>query len=153
MLVLLEHWRTATAVTLPAEIGAAGLSAPLDGLMKDPFVRIAPGCQPGADPEVVRMTVAEALAKLDADRAARREIEEGEEDIFGPATEALTWRLSQAAQARSKATRGEAEDRTEWEIAANGLRLNRSERGAFESALRSAGLAPLPLDRGDGQEK
>ena len=47
-----------------------------------------------------RLCLAEELAKLDARRGARREIEEAMEDMDGLPDEGLTWRLSQAAEAR-----------------------------------------------------
>ncbi len=150
---LLKHWRSSDAAHLPAELDALGLSRARASVTGDRMIRVLPGCRAGAEPDLVKMTVAGELAWIAADRAVRREVEESEEDIFGPATEALTWRLSQAAAARSRADRGPAEDRTEWEVAANGLRLSRDERGAFESVLRSSGIGPAALEQDDGRDK
>ena len=137
VLALLEHGQGDGS--LQAELGAVGLADALTRVTRDPMIRVLPGCRIGAPDDLVRTTVAGELAWLEADRSARREIEESEEDIVGPATEALTWRLGQAARARAQAGRGEAEDRTEWDLAENGLRLSRAERETLDS-LREAAL-------------
>ena len=75
----------------------------LDALMTRPHVIIAPPVRNRADPELATLCLAEELAKLDAARGARREIEDGIEDVAGLADEGLTWRLSQANAARHRA--------------------------------------------------
>ena len=55
--------------------------------------------------EQATLCIAEALAKLDAARGARREIEDAMEDVTGLVDEGLTWRLHQAVQARHRADR------------------------------------------------
>ena len=57
------------------------------------------------------------------------------EDITGVADEAVTWRLSQAAEARNKAVRSQQEDRAEYELGDNGAQINRSEREEFDALL------------------
>ena len=53
--------------------------------------------------------------------------------------EALTWRLSQAAEARNRAMRSQNEDKTEYDTGANGARINRDERSAFAALLEQIG--------------
>ena len=77
--------------------------AALDALMARPHVQIAPPVRNRADTDLAALCLAEELAKLDAGRGARREIEEAVEDLSGLADEGLTWRLSQAAAARHRA--------------------------------------------------
>jgi DNA primase len=59
---------------------------------------------------MARMCLAEELAKLEARRGARQEIEEAVEDLAGLVDEGLTWRLSQAAEARHRAERARLDD-------------------------------------------
>ncbi|MEO6301227.1 MAG: DNA primase [Paracoccaceae bacterium] len=77
--------------------------AALDVLMARPHVQIAPPVRNRADAELATLCLAEELAKLDAGRGARREIEDGIEDFVGLVDEGLTWRLSQANEARHRA--------------------------------------------------
>ena len=77
--------------------------ADLDAVMQRPHVQIAPPMRNRADTELATLCLAEELAKLDAHRAARREIEDAVEDFSGLADEGLTWRLSRASEARRRA--------------------------------------------------
>ena len=75
----------------------------LDALMARPHVLIAPPVRNRADAELATLCLAEELAKLEARRAARREIEEAVEDMSGLADEGLTWRITKATEARHRA--------------------------------------------------
>ena len=77
--------------------------AALDTLMSRPHVLIAPPVHNRSDPDLATNCLAEELARLDARRGARREIEDAVLDLDGVADEGLTWRLSQAAAARHRA--------------------------------------------------
>ena len=77
--------------------------AALDALMRQPHVTIAPPVRNREDTELATLCLAEELAKLDARRGARREIEDAVEDMDGLPDEGLTWRLSQATAARHRA--------------------------------------------------
>jgi len=79
--------------------------------------------------------VAEELAKLDARRGAARELSEAMQDIGELADEGLTWRLSQASEARLRAEHGQGEDKVEYDVGANGARIKRDERSAFDKLL------------------
>ncbi|MGL4234567.1 DNA primase [Tabrizicola sp.] len=76
--------------------------AALDALLKRPHVAIAPPVRHTSDDELAALCLAEELAKLEARRGARREIEDAMEDMDGLPDEGLTWRLSQAAEARHR---------------------------------------------------
>jgi DNA primase len=69
------------------------------------------------------------------------ELSEAEEDIAGLATETLTWRLRDAAEARHRAGRAMQEDRTDYDIAENGARISRQEREAMLKMLADLGLS------------
>ena len=79
--------------------------AALDALLTRPHVAIAPPVRTAGDDALATLCLAEELAKLDARRGARREIEEALEDMEGLPDEGLTWRLSQAAEARHRSER------------------------------------------------
>jgi DNA primase len=98
-------------------------------------VAISPCVRNPGDVELARMTLSEELAKLTARRGLTAEIAEAVEDLTGLADEALTWRLSQAAQARNRAERSEHEDKAEYDTGDNGARINRQERDAFDALL------------------
>ncbi|MBL9053153.1 MAG: DNA primase [Tabrizicola sp.] len=89
---------------LPAKIAASAPHA-LDALMARPHVAIAPPIRNTQDDELAALCLAEELAKLEARRGARREIEDAMEDMDGLPDEGLTWRLSQAAEARHRSDR------------------------------------------------
>ena len=97
--VLLSHLDPATVEDRLRRAAPAAL----DALMSRPHVLIAPPVRNRADPALATLCLAEELAKLDAGRGARREIEDGIEDFTGLVDEGLTWRLSQANEARHRA--------------------------------------------------
>lgn len=107
----------------------------LETLFAPRHVAISPCLRHPGDLELAQMTLAEELAKLQASRGLSVEIAEAEEDLGGLADEALTWRLSQAAEARNKAMRSEHEDKAEYDTGENGARINRDERSAFDALL------------------
>ncbi|MBL9051130.1 MAG: DNA primase [Tabrizicola sp.] len=89
---------------------AQSAPAALDALMQRPHVAIAPPVRNTQDDELAALCLAEELAKLEARRGARREIEDAMEDMDGLPDEGLTWRLSQAAEARHRSERSGTND-------------------------------------------
>ena len=100
-LLLLRH-ADDDAATLHRALRDAAPAA-LDAVMTRPHVQIAPPVRNREDADLAGLCLAEELAKLEARRGARREIEDAVADLSGLADEGLTWRLSQAAAARHKA--------------------------------------------------
>ncbi len=131
------------------EIDAAAGTETLEKLFAPRHVRNAPGAREADGDDLAAQCIVEGLAKLSARRGADREIREAMEDLTELADEGVTWRLAQAAAAREKAGRSGQEDRTEFEVAPNGVRINREERDAFDKLLRDAGLS----DAGERAEK
>lgn len=86
------------------------LGAALETLRADPHVRSAPPVRKPEDSELALLCVAEGLAKIEARRGAEAEIAEAVEDVEGLADEGLTWRLSQAAEARNRAERSRLDE-------------------------------------------
>lgn len=131
---VLTHAEEEDAGALRDNVSAMAGRGALDRLMSHPHVQIAPPVR-RPDREVAQMCLTEELAKLKARRGYQAELAEGLEDMLAADDEKLTWRLRQAAEARNRATKAEAEDRTEFDIAENGLELSRDERNAFRALL------------------
>ena len=107
----------------------------LESLLAARHLQIVPCLRRPGESEAARLTVAEELAKLEAQRGWQVELEEAEQDMAELADEALTWRLAQAAEARDRAGRLENEDDTDYEVGPNGALIDRQERGALDSLL------------------
>ncbi|MGI1660734.1 DNA primase [Palleronia sp. KMU-117] len=105
----------------------AGADA-LEKLFTLRHVQISPGVRNADDSALAMACVREELAKLAARRGAEREIEEAAHDLQALADEGVTWRLSQAAEARNSAGRITAGEETDFERAPNGLRLSKEDR-------------------------
>lgn len=97
---------------LQAKIASSAPTA-LDALLSRPHVAIAPPVRNREDDELAALCLAEELAKLEARRGARREIEDAMEDMDGLPDEGLTWRLSQAAEARHRSEKSGQSDSTD----------------------------------------
>lgn len=87
-----------------------GAQEVLEKLLQLSHVQIAPPVRNGADHDLARMCLAEELAKLEARRSVRAEVEEAMEDLEGLADEGVTWRLSQATDARHRAEKSKLDD-------------------------------------------
>jgi DNA primase len=81
----------------------------VETLLNQSHVTTAPPVRNTSDTDLARMCLAEGLAKLDARRGARREIEDAAQDLEGLADEGLTWRLTQATQALHRAEKSNLE--------------------------------------------
>ena len=89
---------------------AQSAPAALDAVLSRPHVAIAPPVRNPQDDDLAALCLAEELAKLEARRGARREIEDAMEDLDGLPDEGLTWRLSQAAEARHRSEKSGQND-------------------------------------------
>ncbi|WP_374370967.1 DNA primase [Tabrizicola sp.] len=89
---------------------AQSAPAVLDAVLSRPHVAIAPPVRNRQDDDLAALCLAEELAKLEARRGARREIEDAMEDMDGLPDEGLTWRLSQAAEARHRSEKSGQSD-------------------------------------------
>ncbi|WP_460274930.1 DNA primase [Celeribacter sp. ULVN23_4] len=131
---VLTHAEDEDPATLRQNVMAIAGQEALDRLMSHPHVQITPPVR-RPDREMAQMCLTEELAKLKARRGYQVELNEGLEDMLAADDEKLTWRLRQAAEARNRATKAEAEDKTEFDVADNGLELSRDERDAFRALL------------------
>jgi len=106
----------------------------LDRLFAHPHVQITPPVRK-PDTDVAAMCLTEELAKWKALSGHRAEIHESVEAMFAAEDERVTHRLKSAAEARNKAIKAEAEDRTTFDVAENGLEVSRDERESFRTLL------------------
>lgn len=104
--LILTH---ADAADLTARIRDSAAPA-LDALLARPHVAIAPPIRNASDHDLAALCLAEELAKLEARRGARREIEDAMEDFDGLPDEGLTWRLTKAAEARHRSEKSGQSD-------------------------------------------
>ena len=77
----------------------------LETLLARPHVRSAPPILKSDDGALAYRVLAEELAKLESRRAMKAEVVDAARDLGGLADEGVTWRLSQASNARHKAER------------------------------------------------
>ncbi len=138
--LILRH-ADAGAETLHAQISAELGDAALEKLKALPHVALAPPVRSPGDADIARQTIAEELAKIEAERGLTAELSDAAEDIEGVADEAVTWRLQQAAEARNKAIRSQQEDKAEYDLGDNGARINRGEREQFAALLDKIGFS------------
>lgn len=106
---ILRHAETLDPSHLKEKIAAEAGEA-LETLFSLGHVLTAPPILKTEDAALARMCLAEELAKLDARRGVRKEIEHAVEDLGGLADEGVTWRLGQAAEAAHRAGRSQLDD-------------------------------------------
>jgi DNA primase len=109
----------------------------LENLLNAGHVAIVPCIRTPGDVEMVRMTVTEELAKLDAVRGLNAEIADAAEDLTGVADEDVTYRLSQAAKAVQESVRSTEENKAEFDLGANGARMDKGERSALDALMET----------------
>ncbi|WP_407492835.1 DNA primase [Pseudooceanicola sp. MF1-13] len=134
--LILMHYHDG-ADALKAAIGENLGPTRLDELLGQPHVAICPTIRNPGDLDRARMTLAEELAKLRARRGLAEEIAEAEEELSGAADEAVTYRLSHAAEAANRAVQPVHKDRGDYEIGQNGARISRDEKGALDALLET----------------
>ncbi len=134
---LLAAGPRATQGQLVAALGPAAL----EKLFAARHVQVSAGFRHAGDPDVAEQSVKGELEKLFRARGVRSETREAEADIAGLADEGITWRLRQAAEGFSSALRGLAEDKTEFVVAENGVRMSKDERAASEALFSAIDFA------------
>lgn len=127
-----------------AQIG----TAPLETFKARPHLAMVPPLRNSGMGDVARICLLEELAKLAAVRGTAEEVAEATDALSRDADEWVTWRLSQTAEARHRAARGQDGDRSEYDIAPNGARMDRDERSQLDRLLnvirQSNGPKPPP---------
>ena len=101
--------------------------AVVETLLNQNHVMTAPPILKADDPDYAEICVGDMLRKLRTARGGRREVNEAVEDIDGLADEGLTWRLTQANEARFSAAKGPEAVKGEGFVAENGVEMDREE--------------------------
>jgi DNA primase len=141
LLAILSNAEELDPTTLAENVREVCGQPALDRLMAHPHVKISPPVR-RPDMDIAQMCLTEELAKLKARRGYSAELNDGILDMVEAGDEKVTWRLAQAAEARNKATKAEAEDRAEYDIADNGAEMKREERRSFHDLLNSLSADP-----------
>lgn len=123
-------------------------SQPLENLFATGHVMLAPTIRSPGNDEIAATCVAEELAKLETQRGIRREIDDAVQDLSELADEGLTWRLSQAAEARNRAERCETEDTIAYDYGDNGAPMDRAERERLDALLSGISFSKIRKGRG-----
>lgn len=147
----LQRWRDTmlrhiglTTDQLRAKVAEEIGAETLENLLAARHVAVVPCVRTPGNADTARMTVAEELAKLEAQHGWQAELAEAEQDMQTDAHEAMTWRLGQAAQARDDALRATQEDKAEYETGPNGAPINREEKDAFSALMDKINFAKRP---------
>ena len=107
--------------------------SPIDKLMKLKPLKKHPYLKNNTDPDSIQQTLEEELAKHVALIGAQNEIKEAEQDLTGLVDEGLTWRLQQAAMAKTKATRAIEEEDTETDE--NSLEMSKNLQNMLDNQI------------------
>jgi DNA primase len=108
---------------------------PLEALLNLPHVRIAPSVRNSADIELVVFCLLQEFAQISAFDAHGREIAEAVQDHSDLDDEGMTWRLNESAKHVQKTLQGVQDDKTQYNTAANGLRVKLDEQNKLENLL------------------
>lgn len=111
--VILENCASETDEIIYGRVCDAVGREAVERLMTSAHILVLPAIKNREDAALAADTLAEQLAKLSTERALRQEVEDAKEDMTGLVNEGLTWRLSQAAQARNRAQKTDLEEVSE----------------------------------------
>ena len=125
-----------TSEELCAKIEAEVGTRALEKLFALNHVQIAPPIRRKDDPELAALCLAEELAKLDAARGARHELDDAVAEIGALSDEGLTFRLSEAVRLLDEARRGQGDDKGLFDRADNGVMVAREEKDALDALLK-----------------
>lgn len=145
--VMLRHAGADPEVLREKICSALGPDA-LENLLAQRHVALMRWVRGAADANVVRLVVAEELAKLEAVRGLDAEIAEAVEDLSGVVDEGLTWRLSQAARTVIDVYKPEDGSSGDYVKAKNGAMLEAEElkasRSVFDNIVFAKGKKKPP---------
>jgi len=99
-------------------------------------LRIIPWIGRHKDGDQARASLADDFAKVFALHGFTEELRDGQEEITGVTDENLTWRLARAAEALDPTAKSQdSEADADYDVAGNGAKLSRQERGSFSELL------------------
>lgn len=127
-----------TSDQLIAQIKEQFDAGAIDLLFADPHIRLCAAVRQPEDKIRARTALDEELAKLAADRGLELELKDAVEDFShgdDDGHDATLWRLGQAALAKQRAVRNAQVDRSEYDIADNGAKVDRKQRETLKDMV------------------
>lgn len=107
----------------------------LEKLLSQSHVQIMTCIRQPDNVEMAKMTVREELAKLASQRGLAAELKEVSDTAKDGVDETDIWRLGRAKEAKNQASLSDTDDKTEYDLADNGARVNRDERSALDNLV------------------
>ncbi|MGS4943840.1 DNA primase [Meridianimarinicoccus sp. RP-17] len=132
-------WHVSPTGTLADCIAASVGPGALETLTGHAHVALVPAVRRAGDVGLAERTIAEEIDKLATARGHAAELREALQDVAGDddtLPERVLWRIAQATEARNRARRPDLDDRAEFDLGANGAKLNREERSTFDQLIR-----------------
>jgi len=142
-------WHVTPAGTLAAHVAQTVGTDALAAVTGHAHVTLVPAVRRAGDVALAERTVAEEIDKLATVRGHAAELREALQDVAGDGDtlpDRVLWRVAQATEARNRARRPNLDDRAEFDLGANGAKLNRDERTTFEQLIRGMSFTK-PRDR------
>ncbi len=109
----------------------------LEKLMSSSHLSIIPCLKKPGNIELASMTLQEELGKLAAQRGLTAELNEAFETASEDLDDTVFWRLGQAANAQYRAAQPDKDDVGQFDIGANGARINRDERSKLDDLIKN----------------
>ena len=116
---------------LPNKIGENAIEI----LFKQKHINIIPCLGVKHDPQQAGSILSEEISKLEIQRGLDAELEEVVNSSENELDETAFWRLGQASKVRQSVNNSEKDDYLNFEIAPNGVKLDKEEKSQFDALL------------------
>ena len=116
---------------LPNKIGENAIEI----LFKQKHINIIPCLGVKHDPQQASSILSDEISKLEIQRGLDAELEEVVSSSDKELDETAFWRLGQASKVRLSINNSEKDDYVNFEIAPNGVKLDREEKSQFDALL------------------
>ena len=104
-------------------------------LFKQKHVNIIPCLGTKHDPEQAEAILLDEMSKLEIQRGLDAELKEVVNSSENELDETVFWRLGQASKVKQNVNNTEKDDYVNFEIAPNGVKLDREEKSQFDALL------------------
>jgi DNA primase len=142
-------WHVSPTGSMAEHVARTAGSDALETLTCHAHVALVPAVRRVGDVALAERTIAEEIEKLATARGHAAEVREALQDVAGDddtVPDRVLWRIAQATEARNRARRPDLDDRAEFDLGANGAKLNREERSTFDQLIRDISYTK-PRDR------
>ena len=124
---------------LPNKIGENAIEI----LFKQKHINIIPCLGVKHDPQQASSILSDEISKLEIQRGLDAELEEVVNSSENELDETAFWRLGQASKVRQSVHNSEKDDYVNFEIAPNGVKLDREEKSQFDALLEEISQDPF----------